>query len=478
MRKLFIIVFILAAYWPYGALAYQPPDTLTLTIVSVNDMHARIDNFPGFISWLDSIRSRNEHVLVLSAGDNFTGNPVVDQYPDKGYPIIELMNMAGFNYGAIGNHEFDYGQETLKKRLSQADFPLMAANIVVENDALPEFKPYGIFYIDDTKLCIFSMVQVNEKGIPDTHPSKLTGLKFTPPLEYVPTLKKELDSCGVLIALTHLGLETDVELANAWQNIDWIAGGHSHTLIKNPTLHNGVLITQAGAGLKYATVTTLKVLDDKVVHKSAILADLSGHKGRNAAADSLLSGFNDNPELKQTIGKATAVISGKQELGNLTTDAMTAVEPIEIAFQNTGGIRIGKIERGDITVSDIYSLDPFGNEIILIQMTPDEIRSLLLNSYNRGNSIDLIPSGVHYTIVTDESNRGKSVELTLPDGKPLNENNTYNVGVSSYIASSYTFDHKDPGTSLYMITAEALINFIKSKGEIDYTGSLRTRVNR
>ncbi|GAB1405923.1 hypothetical protein MASR1M74_31050 [Lentimicrobium sp.] len=88
MRKLFIIVFILAAYWPYGALAYQPPDTLTLTIVSVNDMHARIDNFPGFISWLDSIRSRNEHVLVLSAGDNFTGNPVVNQYPDKGYPII------------------------------------------------------------------------------------------------------------------------------------------------------------------------------------------------------------------------------------------------------------------------------------------------------------------------------------------------------------------------------------------------------
>ncbi|HAH56886.1 MAG TPA: hypothetical protein DCL86_01935 [Bacteroidales bacterium] len=93
MRK-FIYGIYLVILYSHSAIA-QPADTLTLTVVSVNDMHARIDHFPGFISWMDSIRECNEHVLLFSAGDNFTGNPVVDQYPDKGYPMIQLMNLAG-----------------------------------------------------------------------------------------------------------------------------------------------------------------------------------------------------------------------------------------------------------------------------------------------------------------------------------------------------------------------------------------------
>ncbi|MDY0342684.1 MAG: bifunctional UDP-sugar hydrolase/5'-nucleotidase [Lentimicrobium sp.] len=476
MRK-FISGILLLALFSINTSAQQA-DTLTLTIVSVNDMHARIDHFPGFISWMDSIRSCHEHVLLFSAGDNFTGNPVVDQYPDKGYPMIQLMNLAHFNLGAIGNHEFDYGQEVLRKRMEQANFPLMAANIKSDDAGMLQFKPYETIDIEGTKICIFSMVQVNNQGIPDTHPSKLTGLTFIPPLEYVPTLKRELDSCDVLIALTHLGLETDIELADAWGDIDLINGGHSHTLIKNPPLQNGVLITQAGAGLKYATVATLKVVKGKVVDKSARIVDLSRHQGRNAAADSLLTRFNDNKELKQTVGVALDAIVGSDELGYLMTDAMAAVVPIELAFQNTGGIRISRLEKGDITIKDIYTLDPFGNEIILIKMTPAEIRSLLLNAYNRTNSIDLIPSGVHYTVLTDEANKGTDIRLYLPDGSPLNENKTYNVGMSSYVASSYTFNHEDAGISLYIITAQSVINFIREKQEINYSGTKRTSVEK
>lgn len=476
MRK-FIYGIYLVILYSHSAIA-QPADTLTLTVVSVNDMHARIDHFPGFISWMDSIRECNEHVLLFSAGDNFTGNPVVDQYPDKGYPMIQLMNLAGFNLSAIGNHEFDYGQETLKRRIDQADFPLMAANIRTEDKGMLQFKPYETLTIEGTKICVFSMVQVNEQGIPDTHPSKLSGLKFIDPLEYVSTLKQELNACDVLIALTHLGLGTDIQLADTWGDIDLINGGHSHTLIKDSPLQNGVLVTQAGAGLKYATVSNLKVVNGKVIDKSARLVDLSRHQGRHMKADSLLAVFNDNDELKRTIGMATAPIVGTEELGHLMTDAIAAVSPIEMAFQNTGGIRIKRLEKGDITIRDVYTLDPFGNEIILLKMTPAEIRSLLLNAYNRNNSVDLIPSGIHYTVITDKANHGTDIRLSLPDGSPLNENQTYNVGISSYVASSYTFDHEDPGTSLFIITAQSVINFIEQKQAINYSGTRRTFVEQ
>ena len=160
------------------------------------------------------------------------------------------------------------------------------------------------------------------------------------------------------------------------------------------------------------------------------------------------------------------------------TDAIAAVSPIEMAFQNTGGIRIKRLEKGDITIRDVYTLDPFGNEIILLKMTPAEIRSLLLNAYNRNNSVDLIPSGIHYTVITDKANHRSDIRLSLPDGSPLNENQTYNVGISSYVASSYTFDHEDPGTSLFIITAQSVINFIEQKQAINYSGTRRTFVEQ
>lgn len=454
----------------------QRGDTLTLTIVSVNDMHARIDNFPGFISWVDSVRSNSDHVLLLSAGDNFTGNPMVDQNPDKGFPMIEFMNLAGFNAGAIGNHEFDYGQDVLKKRMEQAEFPMLSANIVSGEESEIKFKPWFLKTIDGVKIGIFSMVQVNDEGIPDTHPSKLKGLTFIPPLDYLPSLKAMADSCDVVIALTHLGLETDTELADAWGRIDLITGGHSHTLITNPPTQNGVLITQAGAGLKYATVATLKIVNGVVVEKSAKVVDLATHYGRNAIADSVLVLFNDIKGLKQTVGSAAEAISGPDELGALTTDAIAAVEPIELAFQNKGGIRMQRLEKGEITIKDVYTLDPFGNEIIMFKLIPAEIRSLLLNAYNREKSIDLIPSGVNYTIITNAQNDGIGVDLYLPDGSVPDENRVFNVGVSSYVASSYTFDHKDEGSSLFIITAQSLINFMQDKKTVNYSGIKRTGV--
>jgi 5'-nucleotidase len=78
-------------------------------ILHTNDMHSKIDNMAKLAYLADSLRNHHPYVFLVSAGDNFTGNPVVDLVPDKGYPMIDLMNRCRFDVSALGNHEFDSG---------------------------------------------------------------------------------------------------------------------------------------------------------------------------------------------------------------------------------------------------------------------------------------------------------------------------------------------------------------------------------
>ena len=76
-------------------------------ILATNDMHATIEVFPQLAALIDSLRTEDPSLLVLSAGDNRTGNPLNDKYEISSYPMVALMNMVGFNGSALGNHEFD-----------------------------------------------------------------------------------------------------------------------------------------------------------------------------------------------------------------------------------------------------------------------------------------------------------------------------------------------------------------------------------
>ena len=90
-----------------------------LTIFILNDIHGQIDNFAKVKYLVDQEKTKT-NVILTSAGDIFSGNPIVDNYPQKGFPIIDLMNRVGFDVSVIGNHEFDYGEANLKERMEQA----------------------------------------------------------------------------------------------------------------------------------------------------------------------------------------------------------------------------------------------------------------------------------------------------------------------------------------------------------------------
>lgn len=467
-----LTVFLTFAF--FSSVAGNQPDTTTLIIVSANDMHAKIDNFPKLKALIDEIRQKNEYVLLLSAGDMFTGNPVVDQYPDKGFPMIDLMNKTGFDLGIFGNHEFDYGQETLKKRIEQAAFPLISANFKSTDPEGIHPTPYKVFTMSNgLKVGFVSVIQLNPAGLPDSHPSKLTGIEFTNGLEKIREFRYLRDSCHVFVGLTHLGFEDDVKLAEDLREFDLILGGHSHTTVKNPVEYNGVLVMQAGSGLKNVSKITVKLVNGKVVSKKAETVSVVNYPGQDSILVKDVERYNDNKELNQVIGVALNDIDGSDELGSLMADGITHLDEITVAFQNAGGIRIDKLAQGNITIKDMYKLDPFGNEIILLRMNGLEIKSLIEESFNREKLIDLQVSGLTYRVFTGTDGKAASIKLYLPDGSEADDNSVFAVGLSSYIVSSYNFSHRDEGKTLYTTTAQALINFISERKEIDYKGVKR-----
>ncbi len=475
MNKFFSLA-LFCFFLTYGiAKAFAGNDTTTVVILSCNDMHAKIDNFPKLKALVDDIRHQYENVLLVSAGDMFTGNPVVDQYPDKGFPMIELMNKVGFNLGTIGNHEFDYGQETLKKRMEQANFPLISANIKSKDPQGIQPEPYKILTLKNgLKIAFVGVIQLNEAGLPDSHPSKLQGIIFTDGLQKIMEYRNLRDSCNIFVALTHLGFETDVLLAEQFGELDLILGGHSHTLVNNPVEYNHVLVMQAGSGVNYVAKVTLKLVEGKVVAKNAEAISVVNYPETDTTVLKMVERYNDNKELNRVIGLALKDVSGSDELGSLMTDGMCSIDAIEVAFQNNGGIRIDNLPQGNITIKDMYKLDPFGNEIILLRMSVPEIKSLIINSFNSEKEIDLQVSGITYTVITGSDGAAKEVRLTMPDGSKVDDSRIFATGLSSYIVSSYEFDHTDPGQTLYTTTAQALINFINDKKEIDYSGVKRT----
>lgn len=484
--KIFInkqIIFFLAGILLIFSLRTSGQQTFSLhsteiIILHVNDMHSKIDNLSKLAYLADSLRKIHSIVFLVAAGDNFTGNPVVDMVEDKGYPMIDLMNRCGFDVSAIGNHEFDMGEELFNYRMDQATFPFISCNIQVTGWILRQPKPFVAMKAGmDISIAFLGAIELNDRGIPDTHPSKVTGLIFTAPIKKMKEFAWLKDKYTLLIGLTHLGVETDAILADSMPQLDLIIGGHSHTLIDKPLIRNGVQIVQAGANLKYVGKTTLIVENGRLINRWDEIIPMTSLTRVNPQIQALIEKYNQNEAFSQVIGEAEAALQGNDELGSLMTDAIRNRLRVDFAFQNQGGIRVQNIPQGNITMKDVYQLDPFNNQIVIYKMNLAEITSLICNAFNIEKSIDLQVSGLNYTVTTDSEGKCAGVEIIDYLGKPINPAKDYSVAVNSYMAASYRFDHHDPGTTAPQTTVQVLIDYLSDVKKVNYSGVKRTFLN-
>ncbi len=472
------IKFLLNKYIAFIALSFfliscNSNELTEVVIYYTNDTHGRLINYSKIKHIIDSEKKKNENVFLVSSGDIFSGNPIVDRYEKKGFPMIDIMNKVGYNASVFGNHEFDYGQVVLANRIEQAKFDFICANMDIVDSKLPKIKPYVILETSNKlKLAFLGLLQVEDNGIPATHPKRLIGLKFRNPLdslEKYSNLKKENNA---LIVLSHLGYKTDTILAQKFQDADIIIGGHSHTLLTEADSVKNVLITQSGAYLDNLGKIVLIFKGDKLISKTVKLINLDKYEVKNAEIAKSIDVYINNPIFKKVIGTADEKISGNDELGSLMTDALTSIDGIDIAFQNHGGIRDNEIDKGNITLESIYKLEPFNNEVTKMVLTTNEIRGIISTSYYYRNKNDVQVSGIKFIIIT-QNDSIKDIKLQDYEGKAIDEKKTYNVALNSYMAKTLDFEHSDKGTPTGIYTCDRLIEYIKEKKNLKYNGVIR-----
>jgi 2',3'-cyclic-nucleotide 2'-phosphodiesterase (5'-nucleotidase family) len=443
-----------------------------IVIFHSNDVHGKIDNFAKVAVLLAAERKSGATVFFVSAGDNFTGDPVIDRYDPPGEPMLDLLGRLGLDLLTIGNHEFDYGMERVRALIAR--FPAVSANIEAGPGVLPGLRPWmSLTAKDGTRINVFGVIQIEPgNGLPSTHPDKVKGLRFSDPLAKALEMKKLRSSAPVLIGLTHIGYDQDRLLAERMPEIDVIIGGHSHTRVDPAETVNGVLIAQAGSDNRYLGRIDLLLRNGRLVEKKGRLIDLSQALEEDPVIKAAIAEFRKNPALARVLARASFEISGRDALGSLVTDAMRFAHGLDIAFQNNGGIRLNRLPAA-ITLKDAYTLDPFGNQTVEIVMTPAEIRGLIKTSFEKRNEIDLQVSGMSYVVRVDGANQVREIVLRNLDRTPLAENRTYRVGMSSYVASSYGFIHKDPGRSLQTGTVDDLIKYLESGADLGVYRDIR-----
>ncbi len=440
----------------------KPAKDSTIVILHVNDVHARIHNFAKIAWLLEQERQKNPNVFFMSAGDNFSGNPYVDLYQPKGEPILQLYNKLGLNVQALGNHEFDYGQEVLKSYIERAKFPVICANVKMDGAILPQLKPYVILTTkENIKIAVLSVVQTDlDTGIPSTLPANVKGITFSRGIETALQYKSLKQESDVFMALTHLGFGVDEKLAEQMGELDLIIGGHSHTKVGKPVEVNGVLIAQAGDHTGYVGRVELKVKDGKVVEKHSSLIDIKTIENEIKDVKDIIDEVDKNPFLNQEVTTLSVSLEGKAELGCLITDAVRADLNLDMVFHNNGGIRIGKMFE-TVRLKDVHAMLPFGNDVVVMEMSPKEIRDFIAYDFKRGNEPDLQVSGIQYTVRHKADFTIEAVDIVTSEGAPLDDAKTYRVGMNNYMVTAYEFQHQDPGKSSHKKLVDITIDYLR-----------------
>ena len=437
----------------------------TVVIFSINDPHGRIDNFPRLKTLIENERALNDKVFFVSAGDIFSGNPIVDYHPSKGYPMIDLLNDCDLDISVIGNHEFDYGQDVLNARIEQADFPFICDNVYGATGALNNINGYELITKDDFSIAFVGVVETGSPGLhPLTHPKKVEGLTFSEGLESFPkyqNLKIE-QNADLFVALTHYGHNKDKQILENYPFVDLVIGGHTDR--EYGYFHENGYMIMSGSYLNKVSKTTLTVTDKVITDFQFEIIDLSDTSvPMDSAMKVKIDDYNNQPQFYQVIGNAETH-HDKSEVGCLYTDALRDVTGADFVIQNMGGIR-ADLDQGDITPYDIYAIDPFGNGLDTFQMTATELRNFL-NEY---------PSSFSYSTSLEIYKDQNQNYQFKNNGILLGDNDIVDFCLNDYISNVYSEYFPESRYTYELTTADYIIEYIRDNhvGNINYQDCFR-----
>ena len=445
-------------------------------IVSTNDMHANIEAMPRLATLVKGYEAKGE-VLLVDSGDRVTGNAYVDDDAEPGVPMVELMNMVGYDVVTLGNHEFDKGRERLYAMVEASEFEWVCANVSdVDGSTI---KPYTTCSVEGVDIAFVGIVATDFKGRPMGGDASYVGFSFTDDRTTAyEVCDVAAEAADFVVLLSHMGLTTDTRLAEMEVGYDWIVSGHSHDTINEAV--KGVQISQNRKDIRYVTVADLSIKDGAIVDVEYRQIETAGYAEDEAVRAKVEAIKARDPYLNTVEAHANGYAS-KDGIANFTCDALECYAypdgfVPEVVFYHYGGVRLSQIKEGDIKRVDILNNDPFVSTIYVGEMSVAEMRDFILAKYNSGTA-DKPDKESHYVYffsnVPYEIVLGASA-AEHPDAVDVRfdlEPRRYRVAMCNYIAENYL----DKGVLARCLTQtdvtvrEAMLSLMRSYGEHGFT---------
>ncbi len=460
----------------------------TLNILHINDWHSRIESnnkyestcsaeeegkgecVGGAARLITAINQEREklkgqNVILLNAGDNFQGSLFYTTY--KGKAEGEFLNQMKFDAMALGNHEFDDGEEALVPFIEQAQFPILGVNVKPNNQskANGKIKPSVVLDIGGQKIGIVGAVTTETADIASPGPN----IQIEDDVANIAAEVKKLSGEGVdkIIALTHVGYPRDMEMIAKIPGVDVVVGGHTHTLLSNtdpkaagpyPTMVDNPLgykvpVVQAASYSKLLGAVQVTFSDIGIVKEAKgdpIPLDKSVTPDENVLKRVAELGAPIEDLKKQEVGETSAPIDGSREscrareceMGNLVSDAVldrTKGQGVTIVVSNGGGLR-ASIDQGKVTMGEVLTVLPFQNTVATFQITGADLVAGLENGVSQledGAGRFAQVAGLKYSFdksVAPNAGRVKDVQVQESGNwVPIDPAKLYTVATNNYV---------------------------------------------
>jgi 5'-nucleotidase len=472
----------------------HPKGVVTVSVVGTNDLHGALDRLPilaGFVENLRASRKADDGgVVLIDGGDMFQGT--IESNANEGAAVIDAYNAMGYDAAAIGNHEFDFGpvgpkatpqvegddpRGALLARMQQAEFALLAANVVVAESGELFGPPTTFVEASGAKVAI---IGVTTEATPyTTMPANFVGLAMRPLAAAIERAAKKARAAGheVVIVAAHAGSKckdlsdphdtgscvSDAEIFEVARAlpaglVDVIVAGHTHSTVAHYV--NGIAIIESYAkGRAFGRVDLRVDLDEGRVVSSEIHQprELCPGKRRVPAAECEPGTYEGKPVTpsariaklisdpiasadlirKESLGvEVSAAVKRSRgyesALGNLFVDLMLAARPgADVAITNGGGLR-ADFPVGPLTYGSLYEAMPFDNRFSLVRLFGRHLRAIVVDNLTARGGIFSF-GGVRIAARCE----GGAIEVTLtrPNGKAIGDEEELVVVTSDFLSS-------------------------------------------
>ncbi|MEO8560905.1 MAG: 5'-nucleotidase C-terminal domain-containing protein [bacterium] len=436
----------------------RPIPTTRLRILGTNDFHGALEPRPdnagklrGGAAYLAgairdeaaSCKSPACEVLIVDGGDQFQGTPASNFA--FGRPVTRIFNQIGYAAAALGNHEFDWGQDTLRARMRDVRYRFLGANVRYKDGR-------DVPWIQNDTMIVRGRLRIGVIGLASiltattTRAANVSNLTFDDdPARVVDKLSRQLraDGADYVIVLAHDGAFCDrtgetgcageiITFAGHLRSrVDAIISGHTHSLV-NATI-SGIAVVQARS-----SGTALDVVDlgpDGVTHR---VRDVNTDEIRpDPAVAAIVKQAVDRvaPRVNKQVATIAADFTREGDqypLGNLIADAMRAGGKGDVAVMNNGGIR-ATLRKGPATYGSLFEIQPFGNMLYRITLTGESLQTYLARMVSR--RLNAHVSGVSITYDSTKSGNARFVSATLAGNKRIDPKGTYRLILNDFLAT-------------------------------------------